>query len=84
MPVIQKSAALRNSYGKISDYCRTHDEAVFITRNGEGDLAVMSIHMYEELTGKKHLYHLLEQGSKAIREGKFIGEEKMDKILDEV
>jgi PHD/YefM family antitoxin component YafN of YafNO toxin-antitoxin module len=38
---------------------------VFITKNGQGDLAVMSIETYEMLTGKKELYNLLDEGLKA-------------------
>jgi len=53
MPVIRKSADLRNSYSDISDFCHKYREPVFITRNGEGDLAVMSIETYEAITGKQ-------------------------------
>ena len=42
MPVIRKSADLRNKYGEISDFCHNNREPIFITKNGHGDLAVMS------------------------------------------
>ena len=48
MPTIRSSTALRNDYSKISKYCHETDEPVFITVNGEGDLAVMSIEAYEK------------------------------------
>jgi hypothetical protein len=35
---------------------------VFITKNGEGDLAVMSIETYEELAGSNELYRLIQEG----------------------
>jgi len=41
MPVIKKSADLRNSYSEISEFCHKYREPIFITKNGEGDLAVM-------------------------------------------
>ena len=82
MPVIRKSADLRNSYADISDFCHKYREPVFITRNGEGDLAVMSIETYEEITGKQKLYKLLEEGENDIKNGYFLTEEEMDKEMD--
>lgn len=70
MPTIRPSADLRNSYNEISEFCHTYSEPVFITRNGKGDLAVMSIDMYEQLCGKLELYSLLEQGFENERQGK--------------
>ena len=43
MPTIRSSADLRNSYNEISTFCHNYSEPVFITKNGKGDLAVMSI-----------------------------------------
>ena len=82
MPVIRKSADLRNSYAEISNYCHKYREPVFITRNGVGDLAVMSIATYEEITGKQRLYNLLDEGLKDIKNGNVLSEEEMDKRLD--
>lgn len=50
MPTIKSSADLRNNYNEISTFCHSYSEPVFITKNGKGDLAVMSIEAYEELT----------------------------------
>ncbi len=65
MPTIRPSADLRNKYHEISEFCHQYPEPVFITKNGKGDLAVMSIETYEMLTGKMELYNLLEEGLKA-------------------
>ena len=81
MPAIRKSADLRNSYAEISNYCHKYREPVFITRNGVGDLAVMSIATYEEITGKQRLYNLLEEGLKDIKNGNVLSEEEMEKEL---
>ena len=43
MPNIRSSADLRNNYNDISTYCHSYNEPVFITKNGKGDLAVMSM-----------------------------------------
>lgn len=62
MPNIRSSADLRNSYNDISEFCHTYSEPVFITKNGKGDLAVMSIETYEQLIGRFELYGLLQDG----------------------
>jgi len=77
MPAIRKSADLRNNYGKISDFCHKYREPIFITKNGEGDLAVMSIETYEELMGRLELYEAIEVGIKQIENGETITEEEM-------
>jgi PHD/YefM family antitoxin component YafN of YafNO toxin-antitoxin module len=82
MPTIRKSADLRNAYSEISEFCHKYREPVFITKNGAGDLAVMSIETYEELIGKRKLYNLLEDGINDIKNGNILTEEEMDKDLD--
>ena len=52
MPKIRSSADLRNNYNEISTFCHDYAEPVFITKNGKGDLAVMSIETYEALTAR--------------------------------
>ena len=59
MPTIRPSADLRNNYNEISQFCHKYAEPVFITKNGKGDLAVLSIEAYEKLCGKFELYNLL-------------------------
>lgn len=69
MPTIKSSADLRNNYNEISTFCHKYPEPVFITKNGKGDLAVMSIEAYEELTSRFELYGLLKEGLDDIAEG---------------
>ncbi|MCM1497896.1 MAG: type II toxin-antitoxin system Phd/YefM family antitoxin [Clostridium sp.] len=69
MPTIKSSADLRNNYNEISTFCHRYPEPVFITKNGKGDLAVMSIEAYEELTSRFELYGLLKEGLDDIAEG---------------
>ena len=70
MPNIKSSTDLRNNYNEISAYCRESREPIFITKNGQGDLAVMSIDVYEQLNGKLELYRLLDEGRAAVKEGR--------------
>lgn len=69
MPTIRPSADLRNNYNEISAFCHQFSEPVFITKNGKGDLAVLSIEEYERLCGKLELYNLLNDGLKAEKSG---------------
>jgi PHD/YefM family antitoxin component YafN of YafNO toxin-antitoxin module len=69
MPNIKSSTDLRNNYNEISTFCHESREPVFITKNGQGDLAVMSIETYEALSGKLELYHLLDEGRTAVKAG---------------
>jgi prevent-host-death family protein len=62
MPSIRPSSDLRNKYNEISKFCHKYNEPVYITKNGQGDLAVMSIETYERLVGKYELYKLLDEG----------------------
>jgi prevent-host-death family protein len=49
MPQIRPITDLRNTT-EISELCHAKREPLFITKNGYGDLVVMSIETYEELT----------------------------------
>jgi len=70
MPYIKSSTDLRNNYNEISTFCHESREPVFITKNGQGDLAVMSIETYEALNGKLELYRLLDESRSAVTEGR--------------
>jgi prevent-host-death family protein len=45
--LIKASTSLCNEYNAISNLCKEKGEPVFLTKNGEGDLVVMSIEAYE-------------------------------------
>ena len=69
MPNIKSSADLRNNYTEISTFCHNYSEPVFITKNGKGDLAVMSIEAYEQLVGRFELYGLIQEGLDDVKSG---------------
>ena len=70
MPRIISSTALRNGYNDISMFCHNEKEPIFITKNGQGDLALMSIEQYEELISKAELYKKIEEGLSDLENGK--------------
>ncbi len=70
MPNIRPSSDLRNKYSEISEFCHEYNEPVYITKNGKGDLAVMSIEAYERLVGKFELRRLLMESESDIEVGR--------------
>ena len=54
MPTILPIKALRNT-NEISERCHEKDEPIFVTKNGYGDLVVMSIETYEAMIGNEEI-----------------------------
>ena len=69
MAKILPSSDLRNKYNEISAFCNTYNEPVFITKNGTGDLVLMSNAVYEELSGRNELHKKLDEGLAAMKAG---------------
>jgi prevent-host-death family protein len=59
MPLIKPISDLRNKANEISDLAHKSDEPVFITKNGEGDMVVMSLAHYSRLQLKLELFSKL-------------------------
>lgn len=70
MPKIISSTTLRNEYNDVSAWCRESAEAAYITKNGAGDLAVMNIDAFDELTAKAALYEKLLEGRRDSMQGR--------------
>ena len=70
MPAIRPSSDLRNKYNEISEFCHKYREPVYITKNGQGDLAVMSIEVLERIAARQELYGVLEKGTDDIQNGR--------------
>ena len=61
MPIIRPISDLRNNFSQISTVVHNDDEPVFLTKNGIGDMVVMSIEHYEKQIAKIELYSELEK-----------------------
>jgi len=69
MPTIRPISDLRNNSNEISEFCRTAREPVFITKNGVGDMVVMSIDMYEKQQAQLDLYGKLAEAEAEVVSG---------------
>lgn len=82
--VIKPSSELRNNYNEISTICHQTNCPVYITKNGAGDLAVMSIELYEQLTDRYTLYKELEKGINSLEKGEKYSTEEVYAELDKI
>ncbi|MEJ8547215.1 type II toxin-antitoxin system prevent-host-death family antitoxin [Brevibacillus borstelensis] len=69
MPKIRPISDLRNNANEISEFCRREREPVFITKNGAGDMVVMSIEEYERQQALIELYSKLSEAEAEIANG---------------
>ena len=66
------STVLRNNYSEISEQCHVDSEPMIVTRNGNGDLAIMGIDSYEQLRARLDFYEFLMQGRRDVEEGRVV------------
>ena len=84
MPTIISSTKLRNEYNEVSRSCHERMEPVYVTRNGEGDLAVMSIEAYEVLARRAELVAALARGHADVEAGRTMSaSETISKLREE-
>jgi len=71
MPTILPIKDLKDT-ARISEMCRANDAPIFITKNGYGDLVIMSMNHYEELLGKLDIYARLDAAETQVAQGKVV------------
>lgn len=69
MPQIIPIKDLKNT-SEISEKCHSIDEPMFITKNGYGDMVIMSIEAYEKMAYMNDIYGKIEQSEKVIAENR--------------
>ena len=67
MPQIIPIKDLKNT-AEISELCHRSEEPVYITKNGYGDMVIMSIENYERAMKKLRMYQALETSERQIKE----------------
>ena len=69
MPRIIPISELKNT-ADICDKCHQQDEPIYITKNGYGDMVIMSMEVYEKMMKKFEIYKDIEISEKQMKEGK--------------
>ena len=68
MPQIIPIKDLKNT-SEISDMCHRAEEPIYITKNGYGDMVIMSMEIYESMMKKIALYRDIEISEQQIEVG---------------
>lgn len=69
MPQIIPIRDLKNT-SEISDLCHNSTEPIYITKNGYGDMVIMSIETYENTMKQLEMHQQILLSEKNIEEGK--------------
>lgn len=68
MPQIIPIKDLKNT-SEISDMCHKSDEPIYITKNGYGDMVIMSMENYENVMRQLAVYGDIEISEKQLKNG---------------
>jgi len=69
MPNIIPIEDLKNT-SKISEMCKESDEPVFVTKNGYGDMVIMSAETYEKKFHLLDVYEKLDEADRQVKSNK--------------
>ena len=69
MPQIMPIKDLKDT-SYISEMCHKSEEPIFITKNGYGDMVLMSMELFEFMQKRWSMYSDIELSEQQIREGK--------------
>lgn len=69
MPQIIPIKDLKNT-SEISELCNKSEEPIYVTKNGYGDMVIMSMAVYENTMRQLNMYRELELSEQQIAEGK--------------
>lgn len=67
MSTIRPVSDLRNSFAEISKTVHETAQPVFLTRNGRGDMVVLSMEAYENLQFESEIYFKLQEAEREAR-----------------
>ena len=69
MPQIIPIKDLKNT-SEISDMCHKTKEPIYVTKNGYGDMVIMSMETFEGVSATLNMYQSLMNSEQQIKEGK--------------
>lgn len=64
MSMIRPVSDLRNNFAEISKLVHETEQPLFLTKNGYGDMVVMSMEAFEKLNFESEIYYKLEEAEK--------------------
>jgi PHD/YefM family antitoxin component YafN of YafNO toxin-antitoxin module len=82
MPQIIPIRDLKNT-GEISQMCKESDEPIYITKNGYGDMVIMSMEVYKEKMFMLDVYDKLMAAEEEIKTGKTLDADSSVKSIRE-
>ena len=68
MPLIIPIKYLKNT-AEISEMCHKINEPIYVTKNGYGDMVIMSMEVYEKQRQREQIYRDLEIAEEQIEQG---------------
>ncbi len=69
MPMIVPVRDLKDT-NRISELCNSENRPIFITKNGYGDMVIMSMACYEQTMGRNAVYAKLEEARADVAAGR--------------
>lgn len=82
MPKIIPIRNLKNT-SEISQMCKESNEPIYITKNGYGDMVIMSMELYEEKMFMLDVYNKLIAAEEQIKEGRVLDGDASIKAIRE-
>jgi PHD/YefM family antitoxin component YafN of YafNO toxin-antitoxin module len=80
MPQIRPITVLRNTT-EVSELCHSKQEPIYITKNGYGDMVIMSMETYERQLAMADIFEKLAAAEKQIQNGELLhGDEVFSRL----
>ena len=69
----------------ISNLCHESQEPVFVTKNGYGDMVIMSMEVYERSMYMSDIYGKLEEAKQDLKEGRYSSvDDSISRIMEKI